>query len=285
MHGIMWISQRMPLVSVVVLALSTATWAQQSAGSRQESETPDEGREQRFDSATTRRLPPPDAQRFPGLKRLSEGHDVWIDREGGRVVLQAAVCQRNGPLELFACIHRLEESKDPQRGLVRIGTKEYESVVTINTTAALVHTALLAIGAQSGSPARFRPTYQPASGSTIEVRLHWTDAQGRRREAQAQDWIRHVKSSEALTHRWVFAGSGFSQDGQGRQHYLGEEGNLICISNFTDAVMDLPIHSPEDNSQLLFETFTERIPPMGTVVTVVLKPIVDITARRRTIPR
>jgi hypothetical protein len=50
------------------------------------------------------------------------------------------------------------------------------------------------------------------------------------------------------------------------------EGDLICVSNFPAAVLDLPIESTSENTELLFEAFTERIPPVGTAVTVILKP-------------
>ena len=39
-----------------------------------------------------------------------------------------------------------------------------------------------------------------------------------------------------------------------------------CVSNFPTAMLDLPIASSQANEALLFETFTERIPPRGTPV-------------------
>jgi len=127
---------------------------------------------------------------------------------------------------------------------VRRGTKEYETVLTINTSAAVVHSALLLAGAAPGSPVRFEPKYQPAHGAEIDITLHWTDADGKPREAKAQDWIQNFKTKQPMTQNWVFAGSGFvGEKEKGQLQYLGENGNLICVSNFTDAVLDVPVIS------------------------------------------
>ncbi len=224
-------------------------------------------------AAQFQRLPPPDPELFPNLKQMAPQFDVWFDAEHQRVVLQSGVCLREGPLELFACIHQWVDDEYKPGEKLRRGTKEYESVVTINTTAKLVHAALLAAGAEEGDPATFDPVYRPATGSEVEVTLYWKDQAGQPQQAPAQQWIRNVKTGEAMTYPWVFAGSGFWADPDtGQKEYLAENGNLICVSNFSDAVLDLPIKSPQENSLLLFEAFTERIPPMGTVVTVVLTP-------------
>ena len=43
-------------------------------------------------------------------------------------------------------------------------------------------------------------------------------------------------------------------------------GDLICVSNFPTATLDLPIESSQSNEALLFEAFTGRVPPRGTQV-------------------
>lgn len=222
---------------------------------------------------TVERLPAPDPERFPNLRQMAPQYDVWFDPENKQVVLQSGICLREGPLELFACIHQWVDDPFAPSGKMRRGTKEYESIVTVNTTAALVHAALLAAGAESGHPARFQPNYEPAAGSEIEITMHWKDAEGNWQQAPAQHWIRNMQSNEAMETPWVFGGSGFWVDeSTGKREYMAENGNLVCVSNFSDAVLDLPVASPQDNESLLFEAFTERIPPMGTPVTLVLTP-------------
>lgn len=78
--------------------------------------------------------------------------------------------------------------------------------------------------------------------------------------------------SRPLETEWVFAGSGFFTQKDGTQWYQAEAGNLICVSNFSDAMIDVSIESSASNDARLFEPYTERIPPLGTPVTIELIP-------------
>ena len=74
--------------------------------------------------------------------------------------------------------------------------------------------------------------------------------------------------------QWVFAGSGFNSDPTtGEKFYLAEGGDLICLANFATATIDLSVESSATNDTLMFEAFTERIPPVGTKVTIELVPV------------
>ena len=55
--------------------------------------------------------------------------------------------------------------------------------------------------------------------------------------------------------------------------YLANQGDVICLSNFNTAMLDLPIESSQKAADLLFEAWTDRIPPIGTRVTVVLEVV------------
>jgi hypothetical protein len=73
--------------------------------------------------------------------------------------------------------------------------------------------------------------------------------------------------------QWVFAGSGFNTDANtGEKYYLAERGDLICVANFATATIDLSVESSATNDGLMFEAYTERIPPVGTKVTIELVP-------------
>ena len=73
---------------------------------------------------------------------------------------------------------------------------------------------------------------------------------------------------------WVFAGSGFYVDEDtGAKHYLAEDGDLICVANFSGAMLDLSIASSASDAERNFEAYTERIPPKETSVTVELIPV------------
>jgi hypothetical protein len=74
--------------------------------------------------------------------------------------------------------------------------------------------------------------------------------------------------------KWVFAGSGFSKDQEtGEKFYQAEGGDVICVANFASALIDVATaSSAAGTGSLLFEAFEQRIPAVGTDVTVELIP-------------
>ena len=75
---------------------------------------------------------------------------------------------------------------------------------------------------------------------------------------------------------WVFAGSGIYKDEDtGKESYLAEDGDLICVANFGGATIDVAANSSAENSDLNFEAWTDRIPSKDTLVTVELIPVPD----------
>ncbi len=203
-------------------------------------------------------LGPPLVKDAKSLIPLDKTRPVWVDKAAKRVVIVGQICQREAPLELFACLR---------------GTKEHEAVVSVDVQAVTVHAGLLAMGAKQGSPARWDPKYVPATGTEIEVTVAWKDKAGKRQTARAQDWILDTQTKKAMAHPWVFAGSRFWKDEEtGKKYYEAEGGDFICVSNFPSAMLDLPIESSQANEALLFRAFTERIPPLGTPVTLLLTP-------------
>jgi hypothetical protein len=213
--------------------------------------------------------PPPKSPTDPTaqLKRLMPKYDVFIDSKNKQVVMEGDVCLVKGFLEMFACLK---------------GTKEHESVVAVRTKAFVVHAALLALGAKPGSPAKFEPKYTPAAGPKVGVQVYWTDEKGNRRTARGQEWVRDVKTKKAMTYDWIFAGSGFYVDEESKkQFYQADSGDFICVSNFPSAMLDIPVESSSDNDNLMFEAFTENIPPKGTKVMVVLSPEIEKPAGKK----
>lgn len=209
--------------------------------------------------------PEPKLKPFPpapkGAQPLSKTGRAWIDREKRQVIVDARVSLRRGLLEMFAC---------PPN------TKEHESVVAVDSDAFVLHAGLLAVGAEPGSPVVFAPEYQAPTGTQIGIDVHWQDEQGVPHKARAQDWIRDARTKKAMDLPWVFAGSGFWHDEQtGNSGYMAEAGDLVCVANFSTAMLDVPAELTNDNAGLLFEAYTERIPPLGWPVRLVLKPMLD----------
>lgn len=81
---------------------------------------------------------------------------------------------------------------------------------------------------------------------------------------------------------WVFAGSAFSVDAKtGKKYYLAENGCLICVANFPSATLDVAAPSSDKGPNLLYEAYTERIPPVDTEVTVELVPVSSPVGQRQ----
>jgi hypothetical protein len=75
---------------------------------------------------------------------------------------------------------------------------------------------------------------------------------------------------------WVFAGSGFYVDEDtGTKYYLAEDGDYICVANFSGAMLDVSTASSATDSERNYEAYTDRIPPKGTEVTVELIPVAE----------
>ncbi len=191
------------------------------------------------------------------LVKLSKDHNVWIDMQRKLVVVDGRVAMREGALEMFAC---------PK------GTKEHEAVVAVDSTAQLVHAGLLAVGAKPGHPVKFNPKYVAAAGTKVDILVLWQDDEGKHK-VRAQQWVKNAETGKEMTHDWVFGGSGFWKDERtGEQYYSADGGDLICVSNFSTATLDLPIESSQANGGLLFSAFSDRIPPRDTKVRLVLIP-------------
>lgn len=196
-------------------------------------------------------------------KKAEIGKNVFLEvlpDQKRRVLVSAEVCLREGQLEQLLC---------------RKHTKEHEAILTADVDARKIHAALLLTGAKEGSPVRYAPKYRAASGTTIKVSVQYKDKDKLVTEP-AQKWIKNAKNKKTLESDWVFAGSRLVAnplDPDGKKLYLANDGDVICISNFETALLDLPIKSPKDNADLLFVANSERIPPLGTKVVVVLEPI------------
>ncbi len=77
-----------------------------------------------------------------------------------------------------------------------------------------------------------------------------------------------------LEHDWIFAGSRIVDNPEtGEAFYVADRsGEIVCVSNFPTAMIDLPIESSAENAHLGFEASTENIPPKKTAVRVILMP-------------
>jgi len=180
-----------------------------------------------------------------------------------RVGLACEVCLREGPLEVFLC---------------KKGTKEHEAIVRIDADAKFIHLALKTAGGEPGTPTQFidpkteEPKWRPATGSKVNVLVHYTKG-GKSFTHAAQDWIWDIKKKAPIPHSWVFAGSIIIKDpDNGREFYGANSGDIISISNFPYSLLEMPVEISKDDAQLTYEVKTDKVPPLLSKVWVILEP-------------
>ena len=211
--------------------------------------------------------PPEEAPPIPKSFKLlnKDNKNLYFEvLEGGgrRVHLVAEVCLREGPLEVLLC---------------KLNTKEHESILHVDADAREIHFALEAAGAKAGSPVKFLPKYQGATGTKIRITLTYRE-KGKVKEVPAGEWIKDKSTGKDMAHDWVFAGSKLFKDPDRPNaipFYMANNGEFISLANFPDSMLDLPVKSPKDLADLVFEIHTSRIPPLRTPVIVTLTPIVE----------
>jgi hypothetical protein len=195
-------------------------------------------------------------------KKVAVGKNVWLETLGERrrVLVKSYVCLREGQLEQLMC---------------RRHTKEHEAILAADMDAKDIHTALMLARAEPGSPVQYEPAFKPPTGQPIKVTLEYEEA-GKLITIPAQKWVRNAQTKKDLEYDWVFAGSALYPDPLDPakpKFYAANGGDVICVSNFEGALLDLPIKSSKDNADLAYEAHTERIPPLETIVTIILEPL------------
>lgn len=264
---------------------------------------------------------------------LNPEESLWLDRKNKAVYVQSYVVLKAGMLEMLCC---------PAQ------TKEHESILATPCPPQLVHAALLALGAESGKPAEFDDPPRPPQGEKLSIQLFWEQAEGKRKQQDAREWIRtatrryfivplaqlpldakldedqelkydprrgellhfgvitpelrdeylklsqdakfqeaiqalHKKSrSRPLQAEWVFVGSEFYVDPEtGRQYYLADAGEFICVANFPSAMIDVAILSSASDDDRGFEANSDVVPELGTPVLIQIQRMRDVPADKR----
>lgn len=198
-----------------------------------------------------------------GVIALAPG--IRVNRATATIELDAVVCIDAGWLEQIAC--------SP-------GTRDHESLVTVAARPRDVHAALLLLGLEPGAPGSW--TFEndvlalvPPRGPKLSVEVRWTSADGVARREPIGRWAREARSGAELEATWRFAGSVTEPARNGRgDHYVADQsGSIIGLVTFGDEVIAFPEVLPDQEgvAPLEYEAWSERLPPIGTPVTLVVK--------------
>lgn len=226
------------------------------------------------ETGQTQNRPPADAaQAIPtksaeSSKKVLLGRSVWFETEGDRrrVLVESTVCLREGGLECLLCRSR---------------TKEHESILATDADAEVIHAALLAAGAQPGAPVQYvekqgEVVILPPTGSHMRISLRYENA-SKTVTVPAQQWILNAKTNKDLADEWVFAGSrllpSLENENQKPIYAATSDGSYICVYNMPYAMLDLPVNNPNKDPEIReLQPQTDRIPPLGTKVILIIEP-------------
>jgi hypothetical protein len=190
----------------------------------------------------------------PSWKKL--GRSLWFDPKERRLYLKARVVLRDGNLEHFMCLK---------------GTKEHEAILATDAVPREIHAGLLLTGADPGKPVQFVPKFEPPTGSAVAIEVRWMQ-DGKLRTRDAREWVKG-DNGKPLTRDWVFAGSFLYDDPfSKKKRYAADDGDLITVANFSNAILDLPIESSANDAERVFMANTTQVPEVGTEVLVAFYP-------------
>jgi biopolymer transport protein ExbD len=188
---------------------------------------------------------------------------VRVDAANKTIDLDAKVVLREGDwIELLGCAPN---------------TREHESIVTIAARPSHVHTALLLIGLEPGSPIQWKwinddPHIIPPHGSRVAVWFVTRDGDGKEVEVPANQWIKNKARGATLPDNvWLFTGSKMLEN-DGRSFYQADiEGNIISVVNFGDEVLGLPTQVTDKNDKGNLTVNSPKVPKVGTPLVVRLR--------------
>ncbi|MBM4110506.1 MAG: hypothetical protein FJ254_03985 [Phycisphaerae bacterium] len=185
---------------------------------------------------------------------------ITVDRTAGSVRIPGVVALREGWLEQAVC---------------QVGTRDHESLVTVEMPPSSIHAALLLAGLVPGRPGHWRIRTDgslelvPPTGEAVAIEVEWVDASGVSQRAPIAEWI--MIDGAAAARSFVFAGS-VVRDRAATPYAADQSGSVVGLVTFGDE----PVASVEvvpDQAEIAepsMKAWTERMPPEGTSVTLVI---------------
>ncbi len=212
----------------------------------------------------------PQPYRAPAAPAKAELRGIKVDREAGHLDLTAKVVLQEGEwLELLACTP---------------GTREHESILTVDAQPRDIHLALILLGLEPGSPLKWErlesgeAKVHPPTGPEVAVMLIY-EHDGQTRTVNANEWVVDQRTGRVMEGNvWLFAGSRF-ETYDGKQIYMADpNGSVLSLVNFGDDVLARDTEMTRDNDDQAWNTNTPVIPKEGTVVTIRLSPVKEAEA-------
>jgi len=210
----------------------------------------------------------PQPYRAPAAPAKAELRGIKLDREAGHLDLDAKVVLREGEwLELLACTP---------------GTREHESILTVEAQPRNIHLALILLGLEPGKPLKWERLddgevrVHPPTGPKVAITLRYEE-DDEVKTVDANQWIVDQQTGRVMPDNvWLFAGSRF-ETFDGKEVYMADpNGSVISIVNFGDDVLARDTEVTRDNDEQSWDANTPVIPKEGTAVTIRIKPVDEV---------
>jgi len=209
----------------------------------------------------TTRAPAPATAPVPPASSIVQLGAISVDRTAGLVRVPGVVVLREGWLEQAVC---------------QQGTRDHESLITVSMPPSSIHAALLLAGLTPGRPGHWRVREDgslellPPTGDAVRVDIEWIDAAGGVQYGPIGAWIKTSGADEPVA--FVFAG-GVMRDRAAAPYVADQSGSVVGLVTFGDEPIASVAVVPDrvDVAEPSLQAWSERIPPEGTAVTVVIR--------------
>ena len=161
------------------------------------------------------------------------------------------------------------------------GTKEHESIFSMEARPMHLHAALLLVGAKPGNPAGRRKMEDggwidvPPRGGPVDFSVVIKGEDGKAKEIPIREFMVSTEDQNKKfpTNTFLFAGSRLIPQEKGPRIYLCEQsGNVVSLSTFGDELLCLPEVHGHENGALLWEIVSDDLPKIGSKVTLRFRP-------------
>ena len=217
----------------------------------------------------------PEAEARAALVRTLAQEGILLDLDAGAAAISAAVLVRDDLLEYL---------------LVGPNGASHESLFLTETRPSLLNAALLALGVEPGTNARWEPIegtegehrVLPPEGGGFLLYIAWREGE----EVyfyRLDDLLSNLMTGRSMRrHRWVFLGSRFKSPKEGApEEFVADlEGNLVNISFFFQGNTLLTAALPECLEQTIWVANPWLLPPRESQVRLVFarEPLSELPA-------